>query len=131
MPITVNDLAQDIARIEDEINGLGRDMARQAGEAIVGFSPVLTGFFVSNWNDSTGGPNPSVSGTRPTGSTRVLGDPSFSVENTWTIADGDIVFANGVDYADALDAGGSAQAPQGITDPVAALIDARFRRFDL
>lgn len=128
MPVAVRDLDDDIAFVEQEVEGVVRDMARQAGELIVGFSPVLTGFFVTNWNDSIGGPDTSVRGVRPNATTRQFGDPTFTVQATWGVADGDIVFANNVDYADILDAGGSSQAPQGVTDPVASIIDSRFRR---
>ena len=131
MPIEISGIDEDIALVEREVEGVVRDMARQTGDAIVGFSPVLTGFFVTNWNDSIGGPDTSVRGTRPNVSTRQFGDPTFTVQNTWSAQDGDIVFANNVDYADVLDAGGSPQAPQGVTDPVASIIDSRFRRVEV
>lgn len=128
MPLEIEGLDKDLERVEDEIEGLVRDMALQTGDLIVGFSPVLTGFFVHNWNDATGGPDQRVRGTRPNVQTRVFSDPTFEVHRSWTVQDGDIVFANAVDYADILDAGGSAQAPQGVTEPVAAIVDSRFRR---
>lgn len=131
MPIRIEDIDEDIRFVEGEIQGVVRDMARQTGEAIVGFSPVLTGFFVNNWNDSSGGIDDSVRGSRPNSLTRVFGDPDFFVQETWVIQDGDIFFANGVEYADILDAGGSQQAPQGVTEPVSSLIDVRFDKVEI
>lgn len=133
MPIEVQGIEDDIRLVQQEVEGVVRDMARQTGDLIVEISPVLTGFFVSNWNDSFGAPDESVRGARPNSTTRQFGDPTFVLPETWTVQDGDFVFANAVDYAEFLDAnpGASAQAPNGITDPVASIIDGRFRRIEV
>lgn len=131
MPTVVRNIDQDIALIEQGVRDVVRDMAQQTGDIVVGFSPVLTGFFVHNWNDSTGAPNTRVRGRRPNETTRSFSDPSFSVSFSWDIGDGDIYFTNDVDYADILDGGGSQQAPQGVTDPSASIVDSRFRRVEI
>ena len=128
MPVTIEGLEADLDRVEREVEGAVRAMAEETGNLIIAFSPVRTGFFVSNWNDSIGAPDTSVRGVPSGGITREFGDPSFDVQFTWDVQDGDIHFANNVDYADLLDGGSSQQAPQGVTDPVTSLVDSRFRR---
>jgi len=122
--VTVTGVAQDIARVTDEVEAIVRQIEGSTGTEVLADSPVDTGFFRSNWNKSFGSPNGSVRGSRDPN--RTYGHRGFG--GTWTIANGNIFFANGVDYAIYLDAGSSSQAPQGVTEPVATRINARFTR---
>jgi len=124
--IEVLGLADDIRELTDAIQTDVRFMARSTATEIISFSPVLTGFFVRNWNVSFGTPDGGVSGVRPNVNVRVFPNPNLFGAQSWTVNQGDIHFANGVDYGIYLDAGSSGQAPQGVTQPVAAIIDNRF-----
>jgi len=122
--VTVTGVDQDIAALSREIETVVQRMEVQTGTEIIADSPVDTGFFRSNWNRSLGSPNFSVRGTRDP-SARY---PAARLGAGWTVGRGNIFFANGVEYASFLDAGSSGQAPQGVTEPVATRIDARFNR---
>lgn len=122
--VTVTGVAQDIARVTNEVEQIVSQIDVRTGGEILDQSPVLTGYFRFNWNRSTGAPNVGTRGTRDP--SRRYGTPALG--GGWRINQGNIFYANGVDYAEFLDAGRSTQAPQGITEPVATRIDARFFR---
>ncbi len=127
--VEVEGLDAEIANVTEEINEIAQFIATDAGDLIISLSPVRTGFFEHNWRVGIGSENIGVSGVPPSGSTRVLGSPDFSRTTTWDVTQGALTFTNSVDYAEFLDGGSSDQAPQGVTEPVATIIDARFARF--
>lgn len=123
--ISVENLDESIRLLTEEVEGIVRDMTTQTSEVIEDLSPVDTGFFRFNWNLTFGTPNATVRGVRDPN--RKYGPPQFNLANLWKISQGRVYFTNGVDYAGILDRGRSAQAPQGVTEPTAAIIESRFR----
>lgn len=126
--VVVVGLDDDIETITKVIEKAVNEIKDDTGKEIEDLSPVLTGFFRFNWNLTYGAPSDRVRGVRT--EDRRFGPPTFDLVAPWFIDSGRIYFTNAVEYAEFLDAGappGSQQAPQGITEPVAALIDFRFR----
>lgn len=113
---TVAKLKDDVAKPINLIGGEARGVARD-------LSPVDTGNFRGNWRTSIGSVGTGVNGTRA----NPAPPPPAELQRPWAFGSGNIYVYNATDYADALDAGHSQQAPQGVTDPTTAVIDARFR----
>lgn len=129
--IVIDGLDEEILSLTKKVEGAVNEVITATGDEIEELSPVLTGFFRFNWNLTYGGPSDLVRGVRA--DDLRFGPPTFSLVADWFLTSGRVYFTNAVDYAEILDAGsppGSPQAPQGITDPVAAIIDFRFREID-
>lgn len=118
MPIRVKGIAEAKQLVVDEFEEWIRSVAVALDQAIVFGTPVDTGTARGGWLMDFG----SASG-RQTGSTA---EPDTSRGNRWTSRDGNIFIHNSVEYIIYLEAGTSAQAPQGMVDPAIAAVRARF-----
>lgn len=118
MPIVPKNFDRDLKAFEAEFETDVRRVIVTLDQAIVSGTPVDTGRARANWFMDFG----SVS-DRLTSS---LGAPNTGRGNAWKSGDGNVFIHNSVDYIIYLDAGSSAQAPQGIVDPAIAAVRARF-----
>jgi len=120
--IQVIGIDQDIQQLEADIEADTRKIGLQLLQVLLVSTPVDTGYARGNWQVDFGTISPRVEGSRDA----PPGVPTGGQIAIWQISAGPIIIHNSVEYIEFLDAGSSAQAPQGIIDPaIAATNDIR------
>jgi len=116
VPVRVEGIPETIANITKDIEDHVRLLGISLFQALVSGTPVDTGYARGNWLIDFGRENLRTIGSRES----PPGVPSAGQVDAWRIDQGNLVFHNSVEYIVYLDAGSSAQAPQGIVDPAIA-----------